>query len=188
MNGSGTAKNRSARRRNWFAGIRRVLILAVLVSIVMNNRERILSKVRVFNKRYLNPRTLKIAGRLNSPYAMVRHVGRRSGSVYTTPVEAVFAQSWDSFVIPLPYGVNTDWCRNVMAAGRCTITKDQVAYNVIEPTIVDAAVVFPELPALLRGTLRAFGVKKFLKVRIEKPAEFEKPAEPAAAKETVGAA
>ena len=188
MNAFDTAKNRPARRRNWFAGIRRVLILAVIVSIALNNRERILGKVRIFNKRYLNPRALKIAGRLNSPYATLRHVGRRSGSMYTTPLVADFAQNWDGFIIPLPYGVNTDWCRNVMAAGRCTITKDQVVYNIIEPTIVDAAVAFPELPALLRGTLWAFGVKKFLKVRIEKPAELEKPAEPAVAKETVGAA
>jgi hypothetical protein len=188
VNAFNTAKNHPARRSISFAWIWCVLILAVIVSIAMNNWERILGKVRVFNKRYLNPRTLKIAGRLKSPYAMVQHVGRRSESVYTTPVVADFAQSWDGFVIPLPYGVKTDWCRNVMAAGRCTITKDQVVYTVIEPTIVDAAVAFPELPALLCGTLRAFGVKKFLKVRIAKLAELEKPEEPAAAKETVGAA
>ncbi len=86
-----------------------MLILAVIVSIAMDNRERILGKVRVLNKRYLNPCTLNNAGRLNSPYAMLRQVGRRSGSVYTTPIVADFAQSWDGFVIPLPYGVNTDW-------------------------------------------------------------------------------
>ncbi len=130
-----------------------MLILAVIVSIAMDNRERILGKVRVLNKRYLNPCTLNIAGRLNSPYAMLRQVGRRSGSVYTTPIVADFAQSWDGFVIPLPYGVNTDCCRNVMAAGRCTITKDQVVYNVMEPTIVDTAMAFPELPAVLDTSL-----------------------------------
>ena len=111
-----------------------------------------------------------------------------SSTMYTTPVVADFARSWNGFVIPLPYSANTDWCRNVTAAGRCTITKDQVVYNVVEPTVIDADAAFPELPALLRGTFWAFGVKKFLKVRIEKPAELEKPAEPVVAGETKGAA
>ncbi|GCE21444.1 hypothetical protein KDK_52440 [Dictyobacter kobayashii] len=64
-----------------------------------------------------------------------------------------------------------------MAAGRCTITKDQVVYNVTEPTILDAADVLPELPALLQGSLRAFGLKKFMKVRIETSAKVEEPVE-----------
>lgn len=180
-----TAKKRSVRRRNSLAWIGRALMLAVIVVIAMNNRKRILDKVRVFNKHYLNPCILQIAERRKSPYAILQHVGRRNGSMYTTPVVASFAQSWDGFVIPLPYGVNTDWCRNVMAAGRCTITKNQVVYKAIEPTIIDAAVAFPELPVLLRKTLRSIGVQKFLKVRIEKTTEHAKPAESAVAQETV---
>ncbi len=177
MTRSDSAKGRSVRRSNWFAASRRVLLLAVLASIALHNRERILDRVRIVNKRYLNPRTLKMAGRKNRPYALVQHVGRRTGRAYTTPIEAVFAQGWDGFVIPLPYGTRTDWCRNVMAAGRCTITKDEVVYQVSEPTIVDGAVALPELPALLRETLRVFGVKQFLKVRMEPPAELEHPAD-----------
>lgn len=183
MTGSTTAKNRSASRSKWFAAMRCGLLLAVLVLIARNNRERILDRVRILNKRYLNPRTLRMAGRKHSPYALVRHVGRCSGRAYTTPVVADFARSWDGFVIPLPYGMQTDWCSNVLAAGRCTITKDQTVYQVVEPTIVDAAVALPELPALLRETLRAFGVKQFLKVRLETPAELERPAGLAVAQE-----
>lgn len=159
------------------AGIWFVLVLAVLVAIARSNRERLLNKLRAFNKRYTNPRVLKIAGRHNSPYTVLRHVGRRSGNAYTTPVLADFVPGLGGIVIPLPYGVNTDWCRNVMAAGRCTLTKDQVEYTLIEPTIIDTADVLPELPAPMQGTLRALGLKKFLKLRIETSTKVEKPVE-----------
>ena len=44
--------------------------------------------VRQFNKWILNPAMLAFAGRRLSPYAAVRHVGRRTGREYATPVVA----------------------------------------------------------------------------------------------------
>ncbi|GHO88621.1 hypothetical protein KSZ_66270 [Dictyobacter formicarum] len=158
-------------------GIRLVLMLAVLVAIARSNRERLLNRLRTFNKHYMNPRVLKIAGRHNSPYAALQHVGRRSESIYTTPVLADFVPRLGGFVIPLPYGENTDWCRNVMASGHFTLTRDQVVYTLIEPTLIDAADVLPELPAPMQGMWRSLGLKKFLKVRIEHIAKVEKPVE-----------
>lgn len=183
MKTSRTAKNTPASK--WLASIRCLLLVTVLVSLALNNRERILDKVRVWNKRFLNPRTLKIAGRKNSPYVLLQHVGRRSGKAYMTPVVADYAQSWEGFLIPLPYGVHTDWCRNVLAAGRCTIIKDQVLYHAIEPTLIDAVEAFPELPVPVRATFRAFGVKKFLKVWTREPASLKNQAGLTAAEKAV---
>lgn len=52
-------------------------------------------------------------------FAVVHHRGRRSGREYQTPVN-LFTVG-DRFVIALVYGARTDWVRNVVAAGGCTI-------------------------------------------------------------------
>ncbi|MGO8948484.1 MAG: nitroreductase [Ktedonobacterales bacterium] len=110
------------------------LLLLLMALIARRYREWLRDKIRVFNKRYLNPRTLEIAGRPHSPYAALQHTGRRSGRAYTTPVVAEFAQSWDGFVVPLPYGEQVDWCRNILATGRCTLIKDNEVYECVEPS------------------------------------------------------
>jgi len=72
--------------------------------------------IRHFNHRRLNPITLRRAGEHASGPVALTHVGRRSGHTYTTPVVTIpFSEG---FVIPLPYGADTDWCRNVLE--RCS--------------------------------------------------------------------
>jgi len=122
--------------------------------------------MRLFNKRTLNPATLKAAGQRGNVYSVVHHVGRRSGTAYTTPVVAALTS--DGFVIPLPYGQDVDWCRNVLAAGHCTIECHGERYEVSEPEVIDGAIAL----ALLRpprGLLwRALGMNTapFLRVRM----------------------
>ncbi len=96
-----------------------------------------------FNKHTLNPATLKSAGHQTSIYATVKHVGRHSGRTYTTPVVA--KPLGDGFVIPLPYGADVDWCRNVLAAGTCTLLCNEHEYIMEHPEM---------LP--LSGTMKAF--------------------------------
>jgi len=45
-------------------------------------------------------------------------------------------------IIALPWGRETDWFRNVRAAGRCTIRWKGVDYECTEPTFVDEDVAF----------------------------------------------
>jgi hypothetical protein len=71
------------------------------------------SLVRVFNKYVLNPSALWIVGRRRMYYGVLHHVGRRSGNPYVTPVVAKMTA--EGVIIPLPYGAETDWCRNVLA-------------------------------------------------------------------------
>lgn len=52
-------------------------------------------------------------------FAVVHHRGRRSGRGYQTPVNLF--RVGDRLVIALTYGRHTDWVRNVVAAGGCTI-------------------------------------------------------------------
>ena len=64
------------------------------------------------------PLAMRNAGKERSGTAVVRHVGRRSGRAYETPVVEV--EHDDSFLIALPYGERTDWLRNVLATGSAT--------------------------------------------------------------------
>ena len=48
-------------------------------------------------------------------FGVVVHHGRRSGRTYRTPVN-VF-RSADGYVLALTYGADSDWVKNVLAAG-----------------------------------------------------------------------
>jgi deazaflavin-dependent oxidoreductase (nitroreductase family) len=93
--------------------------------------------VRTINKHVLNPLMLHLAGRRHWYAARVEHVGRRSGRAYATPVAARPVP--DGFALPLPYGRDTDWCLNLLAAGSGTVTFDGDRRAVTAPRIVPAA-------------------------------------------------
>lgn len=122
---------------------------------------RIRDSIRQFNKKIYNPLIMKFAGR--RLYAVVHHIGRRSGKRYATPVVA--EQTTHGFVIPLPYGSDADWCRNVFDAGRCTIQYRDMAYQLEEPEVVEAKMALPTFPVGIQLSFRVFGIKQFLQMR-----------------------
>jgi deazaflavin-dependent oxidoreductase (nitroreductase family) len=75
-------------------------------------------RVARFNRRFLNRLTLRVAGYLPG-FAIVSHVGRKSGRVYRTPVNAFRTDG--GYVIALTYGSGSDWVKNVLAAGSCEL-------------------------------------------------------------------
>ena len=77
------------------------------------------SRIRAFNKRYFNGLVHRFAGVSRTPFALIRHVGRRSGKPYETPI--IVMPLGNSFVIALTYGPEVDWYRNVRAAGEATL-------------------------------------------------------------------
>lgn len=85
----------------------------------------------------LNPLTRRIAKSRYGPFALIRHVGRRSGKPYETPI--VFGQLDDFLVVELTYGYDVDWYKNVEAAGGCTLVWHQREYHVnhIKPLAAD---------------------------------------------------
>ncbi|GAA4759718.1 nitroreductase family deazaflavin-dependent oxidoreductase [Actinomycetospora chibensis] len=92
--------------------------------------------VRTFNKHVLNPLMLRLAGRRHWYAARVEHVGRRTQRAYATPVAARPVPG--GFALPLPYGRDTDWCRNLLAAGGGVVTFDGARHDVTAPRIVPA--------------------------------------------------
>ena len=125
----------------------------------------VLDWVRVFNKRLLNPLMMRLAGRKYWYASVIEHTGRRSGKRYATPV--VTHRVPDGFVIPLPYGVNVDWLRNVLAAGHATVRAHGQTYRVVQPEIISAEATAPKLRPQRRRTYDLFGVKNYLQVKSE---------------------
>lgn len=167
-------RGQGARGLRWSVGILGAFLLMVLsiyvvlliFVIAVKELKRFRAWMRLFNKRTLNPAVLKSAGQRSNIYSVVHHLGRSSAKPYTTPVAA--APTSDGFVIPLPYGKNVDWCRNVVAAGRCTIECNGETYTVGEPEVIDGAAAIAMLRPSRGLVWRALRINKdqFLRVKI----------------------
>lgn len=100
------------------------------------------------------------AGQRRSVTALLTQVGRRSGKVYQTPVGAM--PYGDGFVVSLPYDSQTDWCRNVRAAGTCELAWKGQSYTLTRPEILPGSQVFPALSVVRRLMLKGGGIHDFL--------------------------
>lgn len=88
-------------------------------------------------KRTINPRMIAAAERRRGPAALVRHVGRKSGTLYTTPI--MVAPVSDGFVAELTYGPKVAWYQNSLAAGGCRLVVHGTEYTVDRISELDAA-------------------------------------------------
>jgi deazaflavin-dependent oxidoreductase (nitroreductase family) len=99
-----------------------------------------------------------VAGRLPG-FAIVRHTGRRSGRLHRTPVNIY--RDGDRYVIALMYGADSQWVRNVLAAGSCEVEIQGARIGLERPELVHD----PErtlVPLLVRPIMRALRVSDFL--------------------------
>jgi deazaflavin-dependent oxidoreductase (nitroreductase family) len=71
-----------------------------------------------FNRVATNRVAVHVAGRLPG-FGIVNHVGRRSGRAFRTPVNVY--RDGDRYTIALMYGPDSQWVRNVLAAGGCEL-------------------------------------------------------------------
>ncbi|WP_423462514.1 nitroreductase family deazaflavin-dependent oxidoreductase [Promicromonospora sp. MS192] len=142
-------------------GVVALLLAGVLAIVVVmrSKNPRGLGMVRRFNRRFTNRQAMRHAGEAGSEYAVVRHVGRRSGAPYATPIGTY--PVGDDFLVFLPYGADADWVRNIRAAGTAELMTDGRVHQVT-PRVVDAAEALPHLPAGDRRIARLFRVTDFL--------------------------
>ncbi|OBI38095.1 nitroreductase family deazaflavin-dependent oxidoreductase [Mycobacterium sp. E2238] len=93
-----------------------------------------------FNRRVTNPIQRLWAGWL-PPFAIVEHVGRRSGKPYRTPVN-VFSADVDGkpgVAILLTYGPDRDWLKNLTAAGGGRMRRNGKGFGIADPRVVTKA-------------------------------------------------
>ena len=86
------------------------------------------------------------------PLAVVHHVGRKSGKSYRTPVVAF--RSRDGFVIPMTYGRDVDWARNLVRARRGEVEQMGRRFALRNPRIVGIDLAATRLPSVVRSALR----------------------------------
>ena len=103
---------------------------------------------------------LMISGRWFRAYSIVRHVGRTSGRAYQNPVSAY--PLGDGFVIPVLYGTQSQWVRNVMAAGRFTLRTKGRDYLLERPELIAPAQALAAYPTLLRRIMRSQQTQAFV--------------------------
>ena len=87
------------------------------------------------------------------PLAVVHHVGRRNGHGYHTPVVAFRHE--ETFVVPMTYGRDVDWARNIVKAHGCQIEQMGRRFTVLNPRVADFKTAEAHLPGAVRATLRA---------------------------------
>jgi deazaflavin-dependent oxidoreductase (nitroreductase family) len=118
--------------------------------------------LRRFTKHVMNPVTLRRAGGSKSPYAALHHVGRTSNRLYVTPLVAEPVE--EGFVIPLPYGEDTDWCRNLVAAGKGTLDLNGETFLILNPRVVSMASVREQVRAAQVRSWTRLGLRSVLLV------------------------
>ena len=112
--------------------------------------------------RLTRPLALRSAGTEKSSTSIVRHVGRRSGRTYETPVVAI--EHDDSFLIALPYGERTDWMKNVLASRNATVVTHGRTYGVDQPQVIPMTEATRYFGPKEQKLHRRFGVDTCLRV------------------------
>jgi deazaflavin-dependent oxidoreductase (nitroreductase family) len=146
------------------------LLRAVGVWAFRTRHPAVIGRIKQFNRRWLNPWMLRHAGGRHWYAGRLEHRGRRTGRPYTTPLWVDPVN--EGFVIPLPYGRDVDWVRNLLAAGEAMLQDHGVRYRVGKPSFVPAALL-PELPGLSRRMAAMYGIDESVRVDVlphEEPA------------------
>src|ERR1017187_7513162 len=136
-----------------------ILLLALVLAPVLLLRFR-KRWVAAFNLAVTNRITSRFAARLPG-FGILTHVGRRSGRVYRTPVNVFRAPQ--GFLIALTYGWESEWVKNVLAAGGCELETRGVRYQHVAPTIVHDPT-RRRFPPFVRTVLGIIGANDFLQL------------------------
>jgi deazaflavin-dependent oxidoreductase (nitroreductase family) len=112
---------------------------------------------RVFTNRLLGPLAFVVP-----PMAVLRHVGRKSGKQYRTPVVAF--PSVAGYVIPMTYGQDVDWARNMLKAKGGEVVQFGRRHAVRNPRIATRDEAYRLLPPGVRSALYAANLPGFFLV------------------------
>ena len=111
-----------------------------------------------FNRAVSNKVLIHVAGLLPG-MGIVTHVGRRTHTVYRTPV-LVF-RTKDGFRIALTYGRDSDWVQNALAHGAVRLVSLRREHELTDPELVNDPHL-QHVPWVERGFLRLLRVSEFI--------------------------
>lgn len=151
-----TASNKAHRRRLLLrVALSAVAVVAVPIATGMIGTA-VIKRNKDLGLRLFKPyiaATRAMAGKRFSPLVLLEHQGRRSGKTYTTPLASF--HFGDGYLLPLPYGPTTDWCRNVLAAKSAVLHRNGKRLLLENPEVIalDHAVL-QQLPSIPRYMTR----------------------------------
>jgi deazaflavin-dependent oxidoreductase (nitroreductase family) len=111
------------------------------------------------NKRVFNPLELRRGVR-----PVITHVGRTSGNTYRTPLDAHPVEGGYLFI--LVYGPESDWVRNVLAAGRAELSVGGEVIHLANPRLVDDAEAWGALPETVKRPPGFLRIRDYLRMDV----------------------
>jgi deazaflavin-dependent oxidoreductase (nitroreductase family) len=110
-----------------------------------------------FNRVVTNPISRPVARYLPG-FAVIVHKGRGSGKIFRTPVNCWIDDR--SAIVALTYGSDTDWLKNLQAAGGGALEHRGRSYQVGMPVLIGSAGL-SRMPAVVRPILNAINATEF---------------------------
>jgi hypothetical protein len=144
--------------RSIVAGALALVALAVGAAVLWRRFPR--TGTRIMNTA-VNPGMIRrgLAGGRSSEIGKLEHIGRRSGIRRVTLVHP--EPTADGFRIMVPLGRDSQWARNVLAAGHCRIQVHDLVYELDEPAMVPPAML-AGLPPIVQRVEGALGFQYLL--------------------------
>ncbi|PSL05972.1 deazaflavin-dependent oxidoreductase (nitroreductase family) [Haloactinopolyspora alba] len=124
----------------------------------MSLRRRLARFNRVFANRIVGGVIWRLPG-----FGQLCHRGRVSGQEYRTPVK-VFRRD-EQYVLSLPYGTDSDWVKNVVAAGGCELRTSRRRVRLTAPELY-ATAEEPAVPAAVRAILNRLNAVDYLALKV----------------------
>jgi len=149
--------------------IEQVFETALMQWAFRSRNARAIRLLTSYHKHVTNPVWVRVFAGRSANSALLHHVGRKSGKAFVTPLTA--HKSEDTIIIPMPYGTETDWLRNLQAAGQGVVELDHRSYSVDDPEVVPVVEVVPLLSPMVARIVRMHRTEKALRIHIAGPAE-----------------
>jgi deazaflavin-dependent oxidoreductase (nitroreductase family) len=138
-------------------------IIAIAIAttgiLLMRFRKRWLAKINIA---FTNRITSLFAGWLPG-FGILTYVGRKSGKVYRTPVNVFRAPN--GFIVALTYSSQSEWVKNVLAAGGCELKTRGKKYQLSAPNVVRDPT-RRRFPIPVPVVLRIVGADKYMELSI----------------------
>lgn len=112
------------------------------------------------NKRTFNKLEIKKGVR-----PTLTHVGRKSGKVYKVPLDAHPVDG--GYIFILNYGADSDWVKNILAAGTAQLTIDGEESALVSPRVINAETAWAQLPTTTKAPPSFLNVTEYLQMDID---------------------
>lgn len=144
--------------------IEQIFETALMQWAFKSRNPRVVGWLTSYHKHVTNPVMVRFFSGRSAHSALLHHVGRRSGKTYATPLTAHRAE--DTIIVPLPYGTETDWVRNLQAAGQGVVELESRSFTVDEPEVVPIDQVMALLPPFVVRIVRMHETKYALRLHV----------------------